>query len=425
MKKLAFLPLTLLSPLALVSAGCQNTEKADDSLKNWDKNLVINNDWINPGFKGTEVETQFLKLVTNKFNEIKNKDPKLASLPDVTITINGEYSESQLLQDLKSNKLDADFGILPYHSFAEEIKNEAELAEFNLPLTVQTSTLRFIWTPKENNQDAYIAHTDEAYYDLLAQNENEQQFKAYGEFPDWTDADPRLKFDGSKYAVFYADDTIDFYSGSILISGNKTTRDQIKAAWDSRNWDQFVAFGITFKETSSGGAYKYQINRLAKHFNKPLTEVHQYFIQDNNPNVLKGNDVSGTLGKSQENEKVYHIAFDDNGSFNWTAKSWGDTLFKPSNFVANQAYDSETNDVVRVMTTTEWAPYDVMFARRGMNAKQNEIMQQVLASLTKEQNTYGIFTGFNLFKATTLQEFKKYLAQQHKAEGREHSLVLN
>lgn len=406
----------LTATLPFLSAGCGDTNK------NWDKEITLKNYWTNEGFIGTDKEKAFINKLNADFKALKDADPKLKNLPDVTFKIATGVDYGTLLSDLKTDKKDSDIGFLPYHSFANSLLNKNLdgnnlKANFAPKLIGQTATLKFIWSGDDNNH--YTTGDANDKLRVAANDENVEQFQAFGEFPSWTDDNASLAFDGSKYKAFYKNNELTYvYHGAIYIAGTKAQRDAIIAAWDSKNWDAFKAYGIIFKKPSSGGSYKYQTALLAKHFGKNLDELRASLEKENNTLVTKGKSAASNLGKGTDSTRR-NIGFSDEGEFNWTPKSWGEDIYKPSGYNPNEAnnFNSETNDVVRVFTLTNPAPYDVILGRAGLDEDQARLIKTVLNDLSLSENTFGIYTGYNKFERITANEFKNFVKLQLAAEG--------
>ncbi|MBU4691556.1 ABC transporter substrate-binding protein [Mycoplasma sp. ES3225-GEN-MYC] len=416
-------PLTL-TTATLMSASCNNktNEKTKENLDLlWDTEITITNSWINPGFQETKKETDFLNLLSKRFNELKNKDESTKHLPDVKFNIETK-DKGTYIQDIENDNKKNDLLIANYTVFSENFWQDGKFVnDNNAKLVAQTSTLKFNWQSSDN--DFYKDGTSTDPLRIAAVKNNEIWVKNTGfEYPDWPEAikQNKINFDGSKYDTFYSKDKLTYvYHGAILISGNFAKRTEITKDWEDKNWEKFVTHGIVYSKNTSAGGFKYQAALLARHFNKPLNEILEY-LNSNSEYVFKGTKPKSQLGKESQNSKgvkiVPHIAFDDEGSYNWTENNGENNYYKPQGFKSNKKFEDQENDVIRTLTLTNPAAYDVVLGRKGLHDKQVELIAKALTSLTLQENTYGIYTGYNKFQPLSNELFEKYVKLQVQAE---------
>ncbi|WP_027120641.1 ABC transporter thiamine pyrophosphate-binding lipoprotein p37/Cypl [Mycoplasmopsis lipofaciens] len=379
------------APLSLL-ASCNKEENKFDYIK-------IGYVWHNPAFENEK--QQFINQLNEKVAELQAKDAELSKMKPIKIQLQDGIDKSTMIDDLKSNKKDIDVAILPYSSFAKPLYEEQNLNDFNLPLIAQTSTLRFTWGLEDNEH--YIDGTVNDPLYKAAIKENQLQFDKFGEFPEWQQTNSALQWDGSKYKVFYKEnETTYVYHGMVLISGDETQRNQIRNAWLTKDWDAFKNFGIVYKKSSSGGAYKYQAALFARHFKKTLDQINNDLILNKGDKVLSGKSAGSALGVADDKGNIFNISFDDEGAFNWT--NW--ESYKPS----------KPTDKIRVLTMTNPAPYDAVFGRSNLSEKKQELIKKVLTSLSIEDNKLGIYTGYNKFNNLDKDLFKKLIKLQQAAE---------
>lgn len=296
-------------------------------------------------------------------------------------------------------------------------------------LVAQASTLQFTWGADDN--DVYVDGSANDKLRAHAEENNIKWTKEIGkEYPEWykvTGENMKLKFDGSKYTNFYKKDKVTYvYHGAIYISGNKATRDAIVKAWEAKKWEDFYKHGISYKKSSSAGKYKYQAAILARHFGKDLAEINK-FLQENQEFVVRGKSAGDSLGKETEDKDTKkkltpHISFGDEGEYNWTfSQKEGDNAgqFKPTKFQEEKSYDDTENDVVRVLTLTNPAPYDMVLARTGLLQSQVDLISKALQSLSLEENLYGIYTGYNKFQPLDKELLETLTKFQVRAESKQ------
>ncbi|MGX9358208.1 ABC transporter thiamine pyrophosphate-binding lipoprotein p37/Cypl [Mycoplasma sp. 128] len=373
----SLLPLAAsIAGISAVSAACDNTE-----IDKWDKDITINVSWINDGWQGTEAEKTYVSKLTEEFNKLKNADEETKQFPDVKFKVSqGEVG----IDDLKANKANADIFVASYAKFADSLSDKSNIDTNTLPVVGQTATWKFSWTIGDNT----ARYTDGSESDPLriqAENENQIQLanSDLGEYYTWDANNPKYKWNGSVYNIFYDKSKTDFtfyYRGAILMSGDDAQLKAIKDAWDTKDFNKFMSYGLVVGKTKSAGKYRFQVALLAKHFGKTTEEVNKTILTLKENNKVKQGDASDLLGKNG-----FNIAFDDEGSFNWT-KSDG-SKFKPS----------DANAKIRVLTLTEAAPYDIILGRKNLNPVQAKLITKALSSIKGEENTLGVFTGYNYF----------------------------
>ncbi|WP_051599928.1 ABC transporter thiamine pyrophosphate-binding lipoprotein p37/Cypl [Mycoplasma elephantis] len=403
-----FLPL-------LATTSCSNEDK-----DLWDEKITIKNEWINNGFKNTNLEEKFLKKLTETFNKIKNQDIEAKNYSDVSFEIQTNGDSTSMLNELKANNKEQDIAIISYGDFVANFAyiNEDKNWKSNLKFkpVAQTSTLKFSWQGQDNFYYENGLETDPLR--KLAIKNNEKWFKENNlEYPDWVKYPNKLIFDGSKYTNFYDKKNLTYvYRGAIYISGNKKERESIIKCWNDKDLNTFLSYNLVYKDTSKTSAFKYQVALMARHFNKTIKEINEILIDTSNNHIIKGNDAKNALGK-KSGYVTCRIGFAAEGEMNWLNNKGNNSWYKPDNFINNKNYDDEQNDVVRVLVMTNPAPYDVVLARRHFNNKQLEILQKTLLQLSVEENTYGLYTGYNKFQTIDLDLFKKFILLQIQAES--------
>ncbi|AKB10866.1 ABC transporter thiamine pyrophosphate-binding lipoprotein p37/Cypl [Mycoplasmopsis synoviae] len=388
-KKLKLLLLIILFS-SFVASSCGFASQSEQKLQ-WDATLTL----YGPNFGNLfseNLKSAWIKKVQDKFNELKNSNPETKNYPDVVFDLKFLDDKNLIFQNLNNNLENYDFGILNATTILKN-KNSDLISH---PL-LQTKTLKFLWSLDDSK--TYFDGSENDPLITAANEANKIQFEneLYGPYSSWNDENKKilLKWDGSKYNVFYKDfhDSNNFSSvfrGSILISGTKEIRDEIIKAWNDKNWEKFLSFGIVIRNFESLSRYNAQVEILAKQFNKNVSEIKTELQNPNNKNVLIGR-ASNSLGVLSNQGKVFNIAFDYEGVFNWTPPYYGS-----GNLIYNFK-PSDNNSSVRYLTFTNPIIYDQVFARRGLSEIQKELFAKALASLSFEDNTYGNYTGYNQF----------------------------
>lgn len=92
------------------------------------------------------------------------------------------------------------------------------------------------------------------------------------------------------------------------------------------------------------------------------------------------------------------------------------TATTPAAPVTNGMQD-KNGSIIRTLTMTNPAGYDVVLARKGLSDKQVELLSKALNSLTLTENTYGIYTGYNKFMPLNMDLFETLVKLQVQAES--------
>ncbi|QVK02650.1 ABC transporter thiamine pyrophosphate-binding lipoprotein p37/Cypl [Mycoplasma mycoides] len=456
---------TMLSAVSIASVGsfvvaCQTKE-------GWDTTITINNSWVNDGFfSKSDYETgavtavdkskAFIELLTRKFNDLKNQDESTKKFKDVKFDIKVDSDKKTYFSKLEKNDSENDVYIANYSYYLSNVWDDNKKAlKKDLPfkLVSQAATLQFNWQSGDNT--FYSTGKSDDSLRKLADSNNTEWLK-YGEYPDWYKLEKevngkKLDFDGSKYTNFYKNGDLTYvYRGAVLIAGTEKQRNKIIKDWESKKWEDFIKNGIVFKKATSAGRYKYQVALFARHFNKDIKDI-KHDLEKNEAYkkyIVKGQDVSDQLGKKQENISLTPlIGFDDEGSYNWTKSKKDSVKYKPTDFKSSVNGSStstsmnvrsmmtsakpampatlvtngmnKNGSVIRTLTMTNPAGYDVVLARRGLLDKQVELLSKALQSLSLEENTYGIYTGYNKFMPLSMELFEKLVKLQVQAESKQ------
>ncbi|QVK01808.1 ABC transporter substrate-binding protein [Mycoplasma mycoides subsp. capri] len=471
---------TMLSAVSIASVGsfvvaCQTKE-------GWDTTITINNSWVNDGFFSKldhntgavtpgEKSKEFIELLTKKFNDLKNQDEATKKFKDVKFDIKVDLDKKTYFSKLEKNDSENDVYIANYSYYLSNVwdaNKKALKKDLPFKLVSQAATLQFNWQSEDNT--FYSTGKSDDSLRKLADSNNTEWLK-YGEYPDWYKLEKevngkKLDFDGSKYTNFYKNGDLTYvYRGAVLIAGTEEQRKKIIEQWEGKKWEDFIKNGIVFEKTSSAGGYKYQVALFARHFGKTVSEIKADLEgKKYEEYIVKGQKAYAQLGKKQKDQKGHTplIGFDDEGSYNWTKSKEGSEKYKPTDFKSNgvtkptasamtsgkammtaakpaaakpaatpaapaPAAKPEANGmkdkngaVVRTLTMTNPAGYDVVLARKGLLDKQVELLSKALNSLSLTENTYGIYTGYNKFMPLSNELFEKLVKLQVQAESTEN-----
>lgn len=351
-----------------------------------DKKIIIWNSWIPDEFK--KESNEFINSLNNKINLLKDKEG-LRNLGKIKFEFRSNSNEV-IYQNTISNKYETDIAIVPYRVF----KN-LDFDNLDFKVIAQTATKSFSWAYNDNslyNDDSFRNITN-SYNNLL------NSLKPYSEW------NKDYGYKDSVYNDFYKQEVSSTYRGQIIISGDQQTLNSIKNAWNNKDLDKFLNFGLIFKNKKSSGSYKLQRALLAKHFEKSLQEIEEKLEPILNELILIKNP-GEFLGKSVNEtglKRMYHIAFTDHGVFNWS-KSEND-LFKP-----------KTGSKLQILSVTNPAPYSVMIAKKDLDDKLINLIKKVFSDLKVKENIYGKFTGYNKFIPIDLSTFETLLNNYNYSE---------
>ncbi|UWD34618.1 ABC transporter substrate-binding protein [Mycoplasma cottewii] len=399
----------------------------------WQEIITIKNAWVNEGFLNTNLEKTFLQTLEDKFESFKNKDDSLKNFKKVKFKIGVDGDKKGYLSKLEKDTEGDDVFITNYSYYLNGLfiqdTNEVK-SDLPFQLVSQASTLRFTW--QDNVNEMYNKANGNKNDKILADavKNNQKWIDETGkEYPEWntiektkTNPNGTLDFDGSKYTNFYEKDKLSYvYRGAILISGKKAERDQITKQWNDKDFDNFIANGIVYEKDSSAGSFKYQAALIARHFDKDLKEVTKILkgeVEKYKKHIFKGVGAAKQLGKEVtvgSDKIIPRIGFDDEGAYNWTQSNPKKSKYQPKGFEFGKDKDYD-NDVIRTLTFTNPAGYDVVLARKGLMTKQVELLSKALTSLSLDENTYGIYTGYNKFQNLTKEMFNNFIKLQAQAE---------
>lgn len=148
--------------------------------------------------------------------------------------------------------------------------------------------------------------------------------------------------------------TVSAYRSQIYITGDKTTRDQIKKAWNDRDWVKFKSYGIAAKAASSESGYLIPEKMIKKQFGNSFTTMANEAKNDNEhikvgvkPDaILKAGGAK--IGFSFSNNPIQSAS-------KWPAL--GD---------------------IEVLSTSVAIPNDILVARGGLNRVEAELISKMI-----------------------------------------------
>lgn len=414
-KKILLSSSFLFSSVFFVAAGCtteivdknpgngdQKTPGTKTNLaKSWDTkvNLGLGQSWFDAKSKDPNRVTKFTENLKAEFDKLKNANPETKDLPDVNFDFVGIDDSKTKISQLKSsdNSDNAiDFAIV---DATTTIEDDREKELYN---GLQTLTWAF-----KNTTDKPTFYQDGTESDPLRKSAKELS-DLFNKTPynEWSSKnnDPQ-KWDGIAYRFLYDESNprriISYYRGMIMISGDDKTRQEIKKAWNEKDWEKFRNFGIIHGKLTSAGKFKMQNFIIKKHFGdkfkaKSLNEDRTNHTEK----YLQGDGF--TIGQDPK----YKIAFDDEASFAWTENKKD----------GKQYHSTENNGKVEILMVTNPASYDVGSFRPTFNKTQADMISEAFVNLAKNgKDAYGPNVGYNGYRKIdqTDPEFRKIYAESN------------
>ncbi|WP_404911782.1 ABC transporter thiamine pyrophosphate-binding lipoprotein p37/Cypl [Mesomycoplasma hyopneumoniae] len=405
-KKITFFSSFFLSSLLFISAGCSSTSnekvaQVADLEKNWDTqvNLGLGQSWFEAKSKDPDRVSKFLENLKAEFNKLKNANPDTKDLPNVNFDFVGIDDSKTKISQLKSsdNSTSAiDFAII---DATTTIEDDPEKELYN---GLQTLTWAF-----KNSSDSPVFYKNGTKNDPLRQSAKELS-DLFNKIPydQWKSTqEGEQKWDGIAYRFLYDNSSpkriISYYRGMIMIAGDDSTREEIKKAWDQKDWEKFRNFGIIHGKLTSAGKFKMQNFIIKKHFgtNFPAKSLNEDRI--NHPDKYLQ-----AYGSSIGQDPKYKIAFDDEASFAWT-ESKNDK---------KQYYSNEKDGKIEILSLTNPASYDIGSFRPSFNKIQADMITEAFVNLAKNDNdSYGPNVGYNGYKKINQKdpEFRRIYAESN------------
>ena len=204
-------------------------------------------------------------------------------------------------------------------------------------------------------------------------------------FKDWDHTE--YNWDGSKFNYFYSDKLINFYRGSVLAWGDKDTIQNIKKAWDEKDWNKFRNYGILMGKETSASKYQLQEILFKKHFNLPNNKFTSFAL-DKAKNYEKYK-IDNAKNLSKGENKNYHIVFDGLAAFAYT-----------NNFKTGKKLDyyrcENPNHKIEFLTATDPLRYNVFATSKHLPKKQRDLLSKSIFEVWKnKKDDYGENVGFN------------------------------
>ncbi|MGZ9761862.1 ABC transporter thiamine pyrophosphate-binding lipoprotein p37/Cypl [Mycoplasma sp. 394] len=319
-------------------------------------------------------------------NSLNDELKALKSNVKVEVIFRGQEDYKATFDDLTKGTSDFAFISAGYLQ-----SNKAKVGELGFKLGIQTLTRQFNgditydFTTKAHGH--YTDGLDDDDLRKIAKNED-TLFHAKPR-SQWDDKNNGYNWDGQIYQSLYnaKTDLVPYQRGSIVLIGTDDIRSKIKQAWNSKNWNEFIKYGIVTGKNTSGGKYLLQQALLKKHFGasfKPLATV----ASETPDNILIGGKIKEM---NNPNEAKKHIFFDDETSWAWTK-------YKPHDaYEINQS--TRPNEKLEEFIVTEVLPYNVgVFGPYVSSDAINQVTAAFVNLYKNDKDIFGPTVGFNGYR---------------------------
>ncbi|MGY6172410.1 ABC transporter thiamine pyrophosphate-binding lipoprotein p37/Cypl [Candidatus Mycoplasma pogonae] len=360
LKKIALGGLTAL-PLAVISCSVVTVKQSENAAWKTNVSFAFEQSWYQDKGGNREELTAYERLFSQTFNDFKNADPELKNFADANFSIVAAVADDNLsLNNVISSNYDFAF------VSAKFVENN-DLNKLRYYPMVQTLTEAFHFDEDEKANQVAVATKMQAAFDKKP-------------FMEWTQTGEQ--WNGSRWNFLYSTNKlVNFYRGMVVISGDETTRNSIKTAWNNRDWNTFRNFGIQ-------GIKKFKLFQayFKNHFNLPnntFTTLEEDQLQ--HPNKYSNLEYF-KVGQDPE----FRISLDDEASFAWTKN----TNIKPSDTTIK--FQAPSGEKLEFLTVSPIFKYDVGVFAKTFNKQQAELILKTMEHLAKQgKDIFGPKIGYN------------------------------
>ncbi|MHA3838642.1 ABC transporter thiamine pyrophosphate-binding lipoprotein p37/Cypl [Mycoplasma sp. VS1572C] len=278
------------------------------------------------------------------------------------------------------------FGPNVIQTYQSKYKGEIKGARFN----------------NSSNQLQEIAKNEQAVFDKIPWSAQ------------WNDATTGNGWNGSSYTNFYQNylsteinDVVSYQRGLIAVVADDETTTKIKQAWESKNLNEFLSYGLGIGKPSSGSKYQLPEALMKKQFNtaekqqfKSLADIKSK--EEYNDKITK---VSLTKA-SDEKYKNIHIFFDNEASYSYTTEYNDKAKYY---YAVNEKV--RPNEKITFLTVTEPLPYNIGVTSKKVTKEQLYMISQVLNSLVNNDELYGRNVGFVAYSVEDMQSVENEIKQ--------------
>ncbi|AWX42951.1 High affinity transport system protein p37 precursor [Metamycoplasma cloacale] len=348
-------PMVSITPLTI---ACNDTKE----------HKVLNFAVIQPWYGDNDIS--FFNKIEEEYNKLKTDD-----MQDIKFNISFNAENIDLLASIRKGSADLAIVTSALYDDLPEIEKQT-IKPF---MQTQTTAFKF---DKEGMTDKEIINTTESLFNAKP-------------FVEWNDSE--YQWDGNKYNFFYDNEGLsDFYRGAIWIWGNPETLGKLKEAWDNKDYDQFINYGIQTGKESSASKYLEQEKLFVKHFNKTGNEFKSFaFDKIRRSDKYK---VGNAKELSEGPNMNYHIVFDELGSFAYTHnyKKLNDGSIQKRDYFRPKIANTE----LKLLAVTDKIYYNkFVLNTKKMNDKEIKLLQDCIINVKQAgYDNYGPRVGFNGYK---------------------------
>ncbi|QKT05548.1 ABC transporter thiamine pyrophosphate-binding lipoprotein p37/Cypl [Mycoplasma sp. OR1901] len=316
----------------------------------------------------SQYKSQYNQFISDLNEELKLINPELK----LDINIKGEETYENQIQSIQKNETDIVF--LSSASIYE--KKEDLLKRSGGKLFLQTYTRKF--KGQESNDQSYVDGSTNDPLRKIALNE----YELYKNKSNYTGS-----WNGAIYQDLYQDSNnlTPFQRGMIIIVADENTKNEIVKAWEDKDYDKFISYGIGIGSQSSGSKYILPQALFKKHFG-PKYKSFLNLQQD--PKMQSY--IKKVKFKEKDTNKDIHIFLDNEGSYAYT---------KESKLAKYYESNERPNEKIHFLTVTDVFPYNVGLKSKRISDKDANDISQALINLSKKgKDIFGSSNGFNGYK---------------------------
>ncbi|WP_322961894.1 ABC transporter thiamine pyrophosphate-binding lipoprotein p37/Cypl [Mycoplasmopsis cynos] len=271
---------------------------------------------------------------------------------------------------------------LVFVSAGQVYANKKDIELSKIDLGIQTKTKAFKGS-LNHNMDKYINGREEDPLRVLA-NEQEKLFK---KFPrsEWND---KNEFSNGVYKAFYNDELTPYQRGLIVIVANENDTNGIIKAWNEKNLNEFINYGLGIGKKDSGSKYLLPEALLKKQFADKFTSLLELSTNKNYQDKIKETKWSKMNDESFKDIKIF---FDNEGVYAYSK-------FKPGKFDPYTINSSKrSGQKITFLTVTDVLPYNIgLYNSAKITKEEIKKLAEVFESLAKNgKDPWGPLNGFN------------------------------
>ncbi|MBN4083423.1 hypothetical protein JXZ92_01120 [Mycoplasma sp. CSL10137] len=315
-----------------------------------------------------DYKKQYNQFILDLNNELKLINPELK----LDINIKGEETYENQIQSIQKGETDIVF----LNSASIYEKKDDLLKRSGGKLFLQTYTRKF--EGQNSNEQIYVDGSNDDPLRIIANNEYEVYKNKDNFINSWN---------GAIYENLYQskDSLTPFQRGVIILVADEKTKEEIIKAWNEKDYEKFISYGIGVGDQSSGSKYILPQALFKKHFGNNYRSFLNLKQDPNTQSFIKT-----AKFKDKDVEKNLHIFLDNEGKYAYTSKS-----------KLNDYYQSNIrpNENVYFLTVTDVFPYNVGLKSKRISDEYAFDIGTALINLSKKgKDIFGTSNGFNGYK---------------------------